>query len=46
MRKELSLAEKINVINEYEKIGKSRGVSAEQFGVGKTGIQETIRREA
>ena len=45
-RKELSSAEKVNVINKYEKTDKSQRVLAEQFGVGKTQIQKTIKRQA
>ena len=45
-RKELSLAEKVNVINEYEQTGKSQRLLAEKFGVGKTQIQQTIKRKA
>ena len=42
---ELSLTEKVNVINEYEKTGKSRRLLAEQFGVGKTQFKKTIKRK-
>ena len=38
-RKELSLSDKVNVIKEFEKSGKSQRLLAEQFGVGKTQIQ-------
>ena len=38
-RKELSLSDKVNVIKEFEKSGKSQRLLAEKFGVGKTQIQ-------
>ena len=40
------MSDKINVIKEFEKSGKSQILLAEQFGVGKTQIQQTIKRKA
>ena len=45
-RKELSLSDKVNVIKEFEKSGKGQILLAEQFGVGKTQIQQTIKWKA
>ena len=42
-RKELSLADKIKVISDYEKSGTSL---ADEYRVGKTQIQQTIKRKA
>ncbi len=46
IRKDLSLADKIKVISEYEKSGKSYRRLADEYGVGKTQIQQTIKRKA
>ena len=45
-RKDLSLADKIKVISEYEKSGKSYRRLADEYGVGRTQIQQTIKRKA
>ena len=45
-RKELSLAQKVELINDHEKGGKSHRLLAEKYGVGKTQIQTTLKRKA
>ena len=44
--KDISLADKIKVFSDYEKSGKSYCRLADEYGVGKTQIQQTIKRKA
>ena len=45
-RKELSLVQKVELINDHEKGDKSQRLLAEKYGVGKTQIQTTLKRKA
>jgi len=45
IRNELSLTDKIKDISDYEKSGTSYRRLADEYGVGKTQIQQTIKRK-
>ena len=45
IRKELSLTDKIKVISDYEKSGTTYHRLADEYGVGKIQIQQTIKRK-